>query len=254
MATQTSKKKRAKNKALLSGDGIQGQVKVGVPIAPDLVDKNPGSSHELLEHIEEPPQAGAEFQQFHQRQCGDEEHQRDVDVTVSAQGPVTDAHSSGKKSKKKHKKKASTMKPHSEVTSQPDKEDKLFTFEEQLEWCIGQLELGLHRHDATKAQKDSNEKNIRTLRSVKVPMPRKRQLMKSLFGDYRSKMMTTPLPEASARTKELCVNVVERDVAEDCGKFFKYKHSRTTLLNGTEGLNDCSEKQEPFCFDFVINS
>ena len=257
MATQTSKKKRAKkSKALPSGDGIgiRDQMKKSLPITPDLVDKNPGSSHEILEHIKAPSLADAGFQQLHQRKCGNGEHQKDAEAPISAQGQVTDGHSSGKKSKKNHKKKASAVKRHSEVPSQPDKEDKSFTFEEQVEWCIGQLELGLHRRDATKAQKDSNEKNIRTLRSLKVPMPRKRQLMRSLFGDYRSKMMATPLSEASTRAKEPCMKVVERDIAEGCGKFFKYKHSHATLLNGTEGLNDCSERQKPFCFDFVIDS
>ena len=249
MATQTSKKKRVrKSKALPSGDGIRDQMKETVPIAPGLVDKHPESSHEPLEHVEAPSLADAGFQQLYQRKYRNGEHRK------NAETPVTDGHSSGKKSKKKHKKKASAMKPHSEVPSQPDKEDKSFTFEEQIEWCIGQLELGMHCHDVTKTQKDSNEKNIGTLRSLKVPMPRKQQLMRSLFGDYRSKMMATPLSEASTRAKESCVKVVERDVAEDCGKFFKYKHSRTTQLNGTEGLNDCSEKQEPFRFEFMIDS
>lgn len=29
---------------------------------------------------------------------------------------------------------------------------------------------------------------IRTLRSERIPLPRKRQLMRSLFGDYRAQM------------------------------------------------------------------
>jgi hypothetical protein len=145
------------------------------------------------------------------------------------------------------------MNPHSNVLTSESAttEDKSFTFEEQVEWCIGQLKLGLHCRDATKTQKDSNEKNIRTLRSLKVPMPRKRQLMRSLFGDYRSKMMTTPLPAASARAKVPCLRVVEREIAEDCGKFFEYKHSHTELIDDIEGHSGCSE---PFHFDFVINN
>jgi hypothetical protein len=147
------------------------------------------------------------------------------------------------------------MNPHPDVPTSKSTttEDKSFTFEEQVEWCIGQLKLGLHCRDATKTQKDSNEKNIRTLRSLKVPMPRKRQLMRNLFGDYRSKMVTTPLPEASssAVAEVPCLRVVEREIAEDCGKFFKYKHSHTGLIPDIEGHSGCSE---PFHFDFVINN
>ena len=253
MATQSSKKKRSKKrKALPSGDGIQDQVKEAIAISPDLVDKNPGSSHELLsEHIETPSSADAGVQQPHQGQEEDVEHQRNSELQISAQEQVK---TGGKKSKKRKKKASASMNPDVPSSESSTNEDKSFTFEEQVEWCIGQLELGLHRHDATKAQKDLNEKNIRTLRSLKVPIPRKRQLMRSLFGDYRSKMMTTPLPETSIRAKGPHVSIVEREVAEDCGKFFKHKHSHTMLLNATEGVNGNSEKQERFRFNFVINS
>ena len=251
MATKANKKKRAKkSRALPSGDGVQDQAKEPVQITPDPL-RNSGPSHELLGAAF---LADDEFHQFNETQCQDGEHQGGVISPVSAQEQFTDGHSNGKKSKKKHKKKTSAMKPHSsEHPTESLKEEKSFTFEEQVEWCIGQLELGLYHHDATKAQKDSNEKNVRTLRSLKVPVPRKRQLMRSLFGDYRSKMMATPLPET--RTKEPCVNAVEREVAEDCGKFFKYKRSHgTALLNGGERYNHHSEEQEQFFFDFVINS
>lgn len=259
MATVTlsGRKKRAKkSKAVPSGDRIQDEVKEALPIAPDIVDKIPTSSHEVLEEMKAPSPVDAGFQQLHQRQCKGGEHQGDVAVPVAVPEQVTNGHSSGKKSKKKHKKKASAVKPRSADVSAPEStnEDRTFTFEEQVEWCIGQLELGLHRRDATKAQKDSNEKNIRTLRSLKVPLPRKRQLMRNLFGDYRSKMVTTPLPEAGAQAKEPGVTAVEREVAEDCGRFFKHKHSHTALTNAAEGLNSCYEEQEPFRFDFVINS
>ena len=252
MATKAGKKKRAKRGEVLpSGHGIQDQVKETVQITPSLLDKNSGPSHELVKAAS---LADDGFHRLNQRQCQDGEHQRDVGVPVSAQGQFMEGHSDEKKSKKKHKKKASAVKPHSsEHPTELVKEEKSCTFEEQVEWCIRQLELGLHRRDATKAQKDSNDKNIRTLRSLKVPVPRKRQLMRSLFGDYRSKMVATPLPEA--RAKEPCMNAVEREVAEDCGKFFKYKHSHSTiLLSGGEGHNGHSEEQEPFRFDFVINS
>ena len=80
--------------------------------------------------------------------------------------------STEKKSRKRKAKKTSDMK--SGLSQVSNLSECSFTFEEQVEWCIGQLELGLLRPDASKAQKDSNEKNIKTLRSLKVPVPRKR--------------------------------------------------------------------------------
>lgn len=241
MASKANKKKKAtKSKVLPLDVEIQDQVKETVQTTPGIIEKQPTSQQErsLL------PDVG--LQQLTQRPGHGGEYQDDTEATVSAQKQCTSNPSSAKKSKKRQKKKSSAVKPLSgEVPPESGKEEKTFTFEEQVEWCIRQLELGLHHCGATKAQKDSNQKNIRTLRSLKVPVPRKRQLMRNVFGDYRSKMMTTPLPEA--RAKEPCVNAVERKVTEDCGKFFKYKHPRAPLVNG-------ATKREPFQFDFEISS
>lgn len=58
----------------------------------------------------------------------------------------------------------------------------------ELAWCVEQLELGLKRQKPTPKQKEQAVGAIRTLRSEKTPLPRKRQLMRSLFGDYRAQM------------------------------------------------------------------
>ena len=165
--------------------------------------------------------------------------------------------SASKKAKKRQSKKTSDVKPKSQAaqSSSEAKEEEQYTVEDQLEWCIGQLELGLLRRNATKAQKESNEKNIRTLRSSKVALPRKRQLMRSLFGDYRAKMVATPL--SSASTKEPQMKVVEKDVADSCGKFFKYKHSHDDCSQSVKVVsngNGNHEDPEVFRFDFLINS
>ena len=160
--------------------------------------------------------------------------------------------SSSKKSKKRQNKKASDVKLNTQAQVSSGTKDDHFTFEDQLEWCVGQLELGLLRRTATKAQKESNEKSIKTLRSLKVPLPRKRQLMRSLFGDYRSKMVA--VPHSSTSIKQPHVSVVERDVADGCGKFFKYKHSHCESSHSPK-LTDrqCGDPQL-FRFDFVVDS
>uniref|UniRef100_Q9H7E9-2 Isoform 2 of UPF0488 protein C8orf33 n=1 Tax=Homo sapiens TaxID=9606 RepID=Q9H7E9-2 len=59
---------------------------------------------------------------------------------------------------------------------------------QELAWCVEQLELGLKRQKPTPKQKEQAIGAIRTLRSKRTPLPRKRQLMHSLFGDYRAQM------------------------------------------------------------------
>jgi hypothetical protein len=78
-----------KKKVIPPGDGSQGQVKESIPITPDLMDTSPGSSHKLLVehiHVETPSSADTGFQQPHQRQHEDSEHQRESKIQISAQG------------------------------------------------------------------------------------------------------------------------------------------------------------------------
>ncbi|XP_062935901.1 UPF0488 protein C8orf33 homolog isoform X1 [Cynocephalus volans] len=58
----------------------------------------------------------------------------------------------------------------------------------ELAWCVEQLELGLRRQKPTPKQKEQAVGAVRALRSDRTPLPRKRQLMRSLFGDYRARM------------------------------------------------------------------
>ena len=69
------------------------------------------------------------------------------------------------------------------------------SFEEELAWCINQLQLGIISSRGDKHQRQTYEKSIKTLSSTKTALPRKRQLMRSMFGDYRVKMKTHPVPE-----------------------------------------------------------
>jgi len=64
-------------------------------------------------------------------------------------------------------------------------EDK---FQCELNWCIEQLEMGLAFQKPDKKQAEAVQRHLRSLNSSKTPLPRKRQLMFSLFGDYRKKM------------------------------------------------------------------
>lgn len=104
------------------------------------------------------------------------------------------------------------------VSDSPDISSvKVGNFQQELEWCIAQLEIGISRKDASKSQKSQNRKYICSLRSDKTALPRKRQLMKNLFGDYRSKMICKPIPLST----NLVPSIQQVDSIEKMGKFFR---------------------------------
>ncbi|XP_068062526.1 N-acetylglucosamine-6-phosphate deacetylase isoform X3 [Anomalospiza imberbis] len=77
-------------------------------------------------------------------------------------------------------------------TDTSHQDEKTSQSEEQLwkevDWCVNQLELGLKTQKPTPKQAEEALRAIRTLRSDKAPLVKKRQLMRAMFGDYRKKM------------------------------------------------------------------
>lgn len=103
------------------------------------------------------------------------------------------------------------------------------TFEEELAWCIQQLQLGIATGE--KHQRPTYEKNIKTLSSAKTPLPRKRQLMRSIFGDYRSKMKTHPMPDSQlVQSKQQGITSVKTKEAKLESKYFKPSASTSSAL------------------------
>ncbi|NWX13484.1 CH033 protein, partial [Aegotheles bennettii] len=74
--------------------------------------------------------------------------------------------------------------PHQDETSQ-QAGDQLWN---EVDWCVEQLELGLKTQKPTPKQAEEALRAIKTLRSDKAPLVKKRQLMRAMFGDYRKKM------------------------------------------------------------------
>ncbi|XP_029932978.1 UPF0488 protein C8orf33 homolog [Myripristis murdjan] len=103
-----------------------------------------------------------------------------------------------KKKKKPGRKKASEESSSSEVQEGPSSaegshgEETALTAEEQLkrelDWCIEQLELGMRTQKGTPKQKEEASRALKTLRSSKAPLAKKRQVMRAATGDYRRKM------------------------------------------------------------------
>lgn len=69
-----------------------------------------------------------------------------------------------------------------------DPEDAQAQFQIELYWCISQLQTTLNNGKLSEKQLDEALKNLRILKSTTSQLVKKRQLMKSLFGDYRAKM------------------------------------------------------------------
>ncbi|KAM4025411.1 UPF0488 protein C8orf33 homolog isoform 2-T2 [Anomaloglossus baeobatrachus] len=96
-----------------------------------------------------------------------------------------------KKSKSKNMEVQTKVKEPKEGVDPPLKEEPKSGEDElrrELDWCVEQLETGLQRQKSTPKQVDEAVRAIKTLRSAKVPLVKKRQVMRVMFGDYRHKM------------------------------------------------------------------
>ncbi|NXF33196.1 CH033 protein, partial [Nyctibius bracteatus] len=139
-----------------------------------------------------------------------------------------------KKKKKKKKQKTSVSKKEMEETevnreakaeasecqnkdtSQQDEtsqqvDDQL---QKEVDWCVKQLELGLKTQKPTPRQAEEALRAIKTLRSDKAPLVKKRQLMRAMFGDYRKKM-----------EEELCKELKLMEAALKSARIMEVKRS-----------------------------
>ncbi|XP_058013625.1 UPF0488 protein C8orf33 homolog [Ahaetulla prasina] len=83
------------------------------------------------------------------------------------------------------------------------------TFQDELEWCITQLETGLLRLNPTPKQADETRHILKVLRSRKAPLVKKRQMMHHVFGDYRLKMA-----EENERTAKAGVTPMQVEIQQ----------------------------------------
>ena len=113
-------------------------------------------------------------------------------------------------------------------------------FDDELTWCIRQLELGLLRDKVTSSQRTESALLLKKLQSRRTPMPRKRQLMRVVFGDYRSTMKQSPLQSLPEKA-EVKIESSKGPSLEDKGTFFRHKKEITTDRTETE-----------FKFNFVV--
>lgn len=132
-----------------------------------------------------------------------------------------------------------------------------------------QLELGLKTQKATPKQVEEALRAIKTLRNDKAPLVKKRQLMRSMFGDYRKKMEEERCKELklmemaakSARVMEVKGNIRNKNCqfirkwSGACGK------SQGSAGSPSESPRTCNAgsfkfttSQEEFRFNFFQES
>ena len=81
------------------------------------------------------------------------------------------------------------------------------SFEEEIEWCVGQLVIGLLNGNPNPEQIKESKRVIDKLQGDKVSFVSKRQLMSVVFGDYRRRMREAPLARIR---QELATHNLER--------------------------------------------
>ncbi|NXA10434.1 CH033 protein, partial [Sapayoa aenigma] len=154
-------------------------------------------------------------------------------------------------------------------TDTSNQDEKTFQSDEQLQkeldWCVQQLELGLKTQKPTPKQAEEALWAIRTLRSDKAPLVKKRQLMRAMFGDYRKKMqeeLCRELKLMEAAAKSARIVEVKGSIRKKHGQFIRkcsgacrksqgsagsHSESPRTLY---KGLFNSTTSKEDFRFNF----
>jgi len=115
-------------------------------------------------------------------------------------------------------------------------------FEEELCWCIKQLELGLQNQKPSKEQAQKTTKIINQFKSNKIPKPKKRMLMKQTFGDYREKI--SKQNKAMSNVKPAHLVTVDQDILN------KSQFIRKKVNDLPEQLRSNEKTDDKFSFNF----
>ncbi|XP_062444148.1 UPF0488 protein C8orf33 homolog isoform X2 [Rhea pennata] len=149
---------------------------------------------------------------------------------------------------------------HQDETSQSD--DQLW---KEVDWCVEQLELGLKTQKSSPKQVEEALRAIKTLRSDKAPLVKKRQIMRTMFGDYRKKMeeeqcKQLKLMQAAAKSARV-VEVKENIRNKNC-QVLRKRSGACRKSQDSSGSPSASPRtsntdvfrfttsQEKFCFNF----
>ncbi|KAK7919745.1 hypothetical protein WMY93_011029 [Mugilogobius chulae] len=132
-------------------------------------------------------------------------------------------------------------------TAEVNTEEQL---QRELDWCIEQLELGMRSHKASPKQKEEASRALKTLRSSKAPLVKKRQVMRAMAGDYRKKMQDEKSKQFKLIQNETA-SAQLRAVSELPKKssFHRKAGIRTSPSENSYNSNNCDEQ---VASDFVF--
>uniref|UniRef100_A0A8C5R5P1 Uncharacterized protein n=1 Tax=Leptobrachium leishanense TaxID=445787 RepID=A0A8C5R5P1_9ANUR len=134
----------------------------------------------------------------------------------------------------------------------------------EVDWCVEQLEKGLQKQKSTAKLVEEAMRAIKTLRSEKAVLVKKRQVMRAMFGDYRSKM------EEEKRKQLRLMQTVSDAQRQKNSKVFRQRSGtagRATDANPASAAQDSQAQhqetndgpaflfrpsQETFCFNFQL--
>ncbi|XP_073687282.1 UPF0488 protein C8orf33 homolog [Garra rufa] len=163
-----------------------------------------------------------------------------------------DTSATAKKHKKKKKKTGDGKDNQQKVVKSneeaPKQETTELTPDEQLsrelDWCIEQLELGLRTQKTSSKQREEASRALKTLRSSKAPLVKKRQVMRAVSGDYRKKMEEEKARQfkliQSAMTSARVTSVPERKPV-----FHRRAEKNTQPTNKTDKSQETHTLEEP---------
>ncbi|XP_022248381.1 UPF0488 protein CG14286-like isoform X2 [Limulus polyphemus] len=124
-------------------------------------------------------------------------------------------------------------------------EDFVEKFEEELCWCINQLQLSIESKNVSQKQVEDSIKMLKTLQNPKAPLIKKRQVMRGAFGDYRLKMKEDK-KKFGFDTKKLKIGTPREEQRK--GKFLRVCASRK------DSNKNCDNKTDQFHFIQSDNS
>ncbi|XP_020861924.1 UPF0488 protein C8orf33 homolog isoform X2 [Phascolarctos cinereus] len=130
-----------------------------------------------------------------------------------------------------------------EVAGVPEQDEQL-RLQRELDWCVEQLELGLRTHKSTPKQAEQAARAIKTLRSNRAELPKKRQVMRSLFGDYRARMEEDRKAALKAMEAGRSARMLPVEEA------VRRKSSRVCRHRSGRGMSSVSSPEEEFRFNF----
>ncbi|XP_061456206.1 UPF0488 protein C8orf33 homolog [Rhineura floridana] len=124
------------------------------------------------------------------------------------------------------------------------------TYQDELEWCISQLETGLLRLNPTPKEAEETQCILGVLRSRKAPLLKKRQVMHRVFGDYQLKMAEERQKAAKAAMKSENTMQIQPGDALSSGSVVYQKQSSRSSAAPTSWF---APSDNSFQFDFVLS-